>query len=250
METTSLCTPNNIVKGFEKEFTSESGKYKIVLTMHSVREQGWNYSRAEVYLGNNMIVFVERNYPQFPFYILENHPDGHDYLFCGADYQAQTVIRLDTGERKDYRKEKAMKAGWSFCWGSIGPASPSKTKLMVCGCYWACPYEHRVYDISNPMETLYPIWQEDCDEIFEDFKEWVGEDKAIFTVSIQFRKSDGKLYSELTDEEERLADTNKDYDYRSEDTPPIVLKYVDRLENDIAEENNFNDEDGNEETTD
>src|SRR6266550_8938416 len=63
----------------------------------------------------DIVAEVDRNYGSFPFLFIEDHPNGHDYLVCGTDYQGQTVIELDTGKRKDLLSRGAGE-GYGFCW--------------------------------------------------------------------------------------------------------------------------------------
>ena len=36
-------------------------------------------------------------------------------------------------------------------------SSPDNNKLAVIGCYWACPYVSRIYDISRPDQYPFPL---------------------------------------------------------------------------------------------
>ena len=128
---------------------SPSGRYDLIVTPVSTRPGCWSYTLGEVFKGPCLLARVERNYSSFPFLFIEGHPDGHDYLVCGEDYQGQTVIQLDTGERRDHLPPEAKK-GWGFCWSGITFAKEAKV-LVVDGCVWACPYEYRLYDFSRPM---------------------------------------------------------------------------------------------------
>jgi len=132
-----------------KEETSPSGRYRLVIDSYGTKKGCWNYSRGRVYEGDKLIEDVMRNYSQFPFAWMEDHPNGHSYLICGADYQGQTFIELDTGKRKDFLPEAAAE-GHGFCWVSHEVLDDGVT-LLVEGCIWAGPYEYRLYDVSNPM---------------------------------------------------------------------------------------------------
>jgi hypothetical protein len=128
---------------------SPSGRYDLIVTPVSTRPGCGSYALGEVFKGPCLLARVERNDSSFPFLFIEGHPDGHDYLICGEDYQGQTVIQLDTGERRDHLPPEAKK-GWGFCWSGITFAKETKV-LVVDGCVWACPYEYRLYDFSRPM---------------------------------------------------------------------------------------------------
>ncbi len=131
------------------EYFSQSGKYILVITKQPTKPGCWDYSVGEVSLNSVLISTVNRNYSSFPFLFIEGHPNGHDYLVCGEDYQGQTVIELDTGKRLDFLPPEAEK-GHAFCWADYEFDAASNL-LVVEGCHWACPYEFRFYDFSNPM---------------------------------------------------------------------------------------------------
>lgn len=141
------------------------GKYKLVVTPYKVGKGYWDYTEGVVYnQQNEIIATIQRNYSSFWYCFIEDHIDGHDYLLCGADYQGQTVIQLDTGQRVDYIP-KAAKHGMGFCWIETKQISP--TNILVTGCYWAFPTETLVVDFTNPMVLPYPIierWLEDEEE--------------------------------------------------------------------------------------
>lgn len=134
-----------------REKMSPSGKYKLVTASFGTKPGCWSYAQGRVYAAGSdtPIVTVNRNYSAFPNLFIEGHPNGHDYLVCGEDYQGQTVIELDTGKRRDFLPESADE-GHGFCWGDYVFHADAKL-LVVCGCYWACPYEFRFFDLSDPM---------------------------------------------------------------------------------------------------
>lgn len=56
---------------------------------------------------------------------------------------SQTLVNLQTGKKRSAPK------GDEFCWADAKLLSDGTT-LLVEGCYWACPYEYRLVDFSNP----------------------------------------------------------------------------------------------------
>lgn len=202
----------------QRRIPSPSGKYALVVTPYATGPKTWHYSRGQVYTTDGkgtLVADIKRNYGAFPFAFVEGHPDGHDYLVCGEDYQGITVVRLTTGEVKHYFPRSGTK-GYGFCWAQISP-SPDKKVLAVDGCFWACPYEVVLYDFRKPFELPYPElgrW----DDGMEEFGRW-NEDGSIELKKEQtVRKSDGKLYDALSNEEQEalLADDAK-YDAELEE---------------------------------
>lgn len=128
---------------------SPSGRYTLEVGQKATKPGCWSYSTGIVKRDGKVIGEVNRNYHSFPFCFVEDHPNGHDYLICGEDYQGQTVIELDTGERRDVRSDGAEK-GVGFCWASY-EFNRELEIVIVDGCIWACPYEYRFYGFSDPM---------------------------------------------------------------------------------------------------
>lgn len=147
----SYFAPENEIEGSRKEILSPSGKYKLMVSHFSTGPNTWSYSQGVVYRKDDdkPIATVQRNYGSFPNLFIEAHPNGHDYVVCGEDYQGATIIELDTGKRLDLMSDGSNK-GVGFCWASYEYNAPNEV-LIVCGCIWACPYEHRFYDFSDPM---------------------------------------------------------------------------------------------------
>lgn len=177
-----------------ESFTSPSGKYTLKIFYY---ENG-QFSRGMIRNARTeeLIADVIRNFRHFPFSWCEAHPSGHDYLICGEDYQGQTIIELDTGERVDFIPDEAEQ-GVGFCWVKHDLA-PDGKHLFIDGCVWACPYEMILYDFSKPLELPY-----------QELNRWpVHETQGFqpdgsfrFDYSIEIRFSDGKPVDDFTDKE-------------------------------------------------
>ena len=135
--------------------TSPSSRYSLEIIEYSNGPHAWCFSRGIVRDTQTGLVLadIKRNYGIFPFSWAENHPAGHDYLICSEDYQGQTVIELDTGNRVDYIPDSAEQ-GSGFCWVAHYP-SPDGRFIFVDGCYWGCPYELVLFDFTQPMQLPY-----------------------------------------------------------------------------------------------
>lgn len=191
---------------------SPSGKYGITVESLPTRPGCWNVTRGTVSAADGReIAVVDRNYSAFPTCWIEGHPDGHDYLLCGADYQGQTLVRLDTGERWDYVPPEARE-GHGFCFASM-LASPDKKTIAVDGCYWAAPYEVRMYDFTVPGLPLLLLGGHPDDNI--TFGEWVSDAAVMVGREVSRRISDGADCDRLTVEQENadgLYDAAGEYD--------------------------------------
>lgn len=204
-------TEDNRAQEHRKVFTSPSGKYQLTVDSYGTKPGCWNYSRGRVYAGEKLIADVKRNYSHFPFAWAEAHPNGHDYLLCGEDYQGQTVVELDTGARVDLQPDEHMDKGFGFCWVDIHP-SPDRKVVAVDGCYWACPYEVVLFDFSEPLKLPYrelERWDE-----AESFDQWETEGKLLLSRTVEVRKSDGKVLYDLPDEEMDAAEAAGDVEER------------------------------------
>ncbi len=133
---------------------SPTGKYSLTINEYETKKGCWNYSEGVLFRGSEVVSRVQRNYHRFPFSWLKQGDE--EYLVCGEDYQGQTVVRCSDGERVDYKPD-SVKNGFGFCWVQHGPDNDDHTVIKVEGCYWACPYEIRRYDCSDPMALPYPM---------------------------------------------------------------------------------------------
>jgi len=138
----------------------QEGRYKLDIYRYGTKQGCWEYTQGRVYRDGNFVTNVNRNYSSFPFSWIVGHANGHDYLVAGEDYQGQTIIELDTGKRSDTLPEDAEK-GWGFCW-AIHKYFPKQQILVVDGCLWACPYEFRFYDFSDPLNFKEIKYEDDC----------------------------------------------------------------------------------------
>ncbi|WP_437310933.1 hypothetical protein [Sorangium sp. So ce388] len=151
LEKAAFFRPENEREGSRRDFLSPTGKYRLEVSSFSIGRGAWDYAQGKVYrTGSDApVAVVQRNHDSFPFLFVEEHPNGHDYLVCGEDYQGQSVVELDTGKRRDHLPDEANE-GIGFCWVDMR-FEASAAVLVVEGCIWACPYEFRFFDFSDPM---------------------------------------------------------------------------------------------------
>ena len=76
--------------------------------------------------------------------------------------------------------------------------------MAVEGCFWAAPYEVIFIDFFNPMQALKKL-EHQPHGYNPDFFGWNNDGTANIGYEECRRKSDGKLFEYLTDEEEDKA---------------------------------------------
>lgn len=236
----------NIQEPSGKTYTC--GKYELRITYQKTGKNSWNHSKGKIYNDGKLIAEICRNYCSFPFLFIEAHPNGHSYLICGEDYQGQTVIELDTGKRRDYLPDSA-KQGFGFCWANYEFYKEAQI-LVVDGCFWACPYEFRFYDFSDPMNGWPELTTEDC--IYNDcnwpdvdfngiIKCFETEDDSEEIKSIKtFKRNNNKLdlLNEWVSEAEQKARKDREEADRAREAwvnefknnDPLYKTYKSRLE--------------------
>jgi hypothetical protein len=196
-EVEAFFTADHLVAGSEEVHPSPSGRYRLVVNDYRTKDGCWDYSRGRVYAGDRLVADVRRNYGIFHFGWAEGHPDGHDYLLCGEDYQGQTVVQLDTGRRADHVPEQA-KSEHGFCCTAYYP-SPDRKLVVIDGCYWACQYELVFCRFDDPMALPWP--QIDRVDLSGEPQGWTGDGFA-YESSEDVRVADGKAYDELPEAEQ------------------------------------------------
>lgn len=134
------------------EALSPSGRYSLHRSVYGTKPGAWSYSRGEVFrvADGVKVADVKRNYASFPFLFVEDHSiTGHDYLVASEDYQGHTVVDLTTGEVMSHIPEGAFQ-GHGWCPTGFELLADRRT-LKVGGCYWACPFEFRLWDFTEPL---------------------------------------------------------------------------------------------------
>ena len=201
--------PENAQTEKQSTHKSPSGKYLLRVTPYRTREGAWNYTLGEIYRVEPAsaepvkVADVRRNYGSMIEFWVEGHPfTGQDYLVTGEDYQGFTVVNLTTGKVTTHIPDDAFE-GYGWCPVTFQPfpmPDTSKFVLKVSGCYWACPYEVRFYDFSNP----------DAPDFFENGLPWLTkglwleDEEGARTLSVE---ADGSLV--LTENAKRFKATGE-----------------------------------------
>lgn len=207
----------NVVTDSAEDHNSPSKSFKLVIEEYSKGPETWSCSRGRVYdLNNNLVADIKRNYGMF-WHSWFQHPNGCEYLLCGEDYQGYTFVNLTTETVQSYFPEEAHNGG-GFCWAKVFPSDDGKL-LAVDGCYWACPYELVLYELSDP-ESL-PLNELLRVEGLVDSVGWKDNHTFILTKEIECRKADGIPYADLNEEEQDRLDSDSNLVEYKKDTVEV-----------------------------
>ncbi len=127
---------------------SPNGRFEIryfVGACQPVEKYSLEIGKAEIYDATTdlVAVLVRDHYtePTFDWFIRDEqciliwastYLKGYEVL----DLENQSLMHVEINEDEEFI--------WVECL-----ISPSQTKIAVTGCYWACPYELKVFDLSN-----------------------------------------------------------------------------------------------------
>ena len=139
----------NELKGKRKEELSPSGRFKLDIRYYKTRAGAWDYSRGIVKRMSDgaEICDIKRNYSTFHHSFVTKA--DQEWLITGRSYMSQTIVNLDTGE--EFEPKGTHFDGYGFCWAQHY-LSPDGNTLVVNGCHWACPYEFKFFDFSDPSK--------------------------------------------------------------------------------------------------
>jgi len=124
--------------------SSPCGRFQLEIQSYSKPAPSWSYSRILVRRGEEVIASVDRNYGFRGGFFQRG---TETWFWTGRHYQTQLLVNLETGQHHEYQGVPIEYA--TFCWTGL-QASASGKLLAVDGCVWACPYELRFYDLSQP----------------------------------------------------------------------------------------------------
>jgi hypothetical protein len=191
-ESTLKYFASNNTREIKEVIISPCNNYSLTVYKYQTAPNCWSFLNIIVksLITNQVITEVKRNYSNFYYYFY------NDYLIIGEDYQGYSIINLVNQTVNIYLPDEAYK-GFGFCWSNI--VGIYNNKLIVEGCYWACPYECVVYDITNIEQLPLPeLDRFDCEG-------WatLEDNKLVFKDEKDYRLSDNKSFDDLSNEEQR-----------------------------------------------
>ena len=160
----SFFVPENLKS--TKTLNLFDNQYTLIIETYSTRQSCWDYTRGIIKDNNDNVLFdIQRNCADFMH--IEFTTANNIFMIVGSSYIQPNLLNLTS--RKILSVEND-----NYCWASA-KVSKSNETLIVMGCYWAHPYEHRFYDLiclSNPDCDIMPMIKCDkdiCLEVIGEF---------------------------------------------------------------------------------
>jgi len=121
--------------------TSPSGRYQL-----AIHDLGSTSRGVVTRISDGAVVCdLTRNYGTFHHsFVMKGE---REYLIAGRSYMSQTIVDLDRGA--EYEPPGDQEDGGAFIWVTCF-LSPDGNTLAVDGCVWACPYEVKFFDFTDP----------------------------------------------------------------------------------------------------
>ena len=140
--------PSHGIEGSEDFEVSPSGHFRLETKEFSQTKPDMNWIVTRVR------IFDRRSEKMMFEFVTDNRHFHHAWfqkrsneLLLSSEILdgGQTIINLTGKELYSYCSTDA-----GFIWADYH-MSPSTERLAVIGCYWACPYEIKVYDFNDPF---------------------------------------------------------------------------------------------------
>jgi hypothetical protein len=133
-------------KGNFETFVSPNGHFRLVATNFYIKEQNLDLTKVEIY-------DQELNEKIFDFYVNDSSffcgwvsAKEVEYLICAEDiFGGQTIVDLTNRQLAGYSPNED-----GFIWTDFHLSPDGKT-LATIGCYWACPYEIKLFGFDDSM---------------------------------------------------------------------------------------------------
>jgi len=210
--------PQGMIEGSEEIKLSESGLYYYSCTQFRQKSTNcnWIVSKIEIWDTEAAKKIFE--------YITDNDMShysscwitskGNEYLFLSETQTGYSIFDISTCQLYSYNIEEDP-----FIWMKMY-FSLDRKKLMVEGCYWACPLELRVYDMENitklPYKLLYQSTLYTPQNGFKFYK-WRDESSIYFQdnennyISVFIPDLEAKIYYLSTEEGGRKTSVKTGY---------------------------------------
>ena len=194
---------------------SQTGRFILEIGTYKTKQNYWNYTSGKIIRKSDskIIAVINRNYGHFNYLFFTKN--NQDWLLGGSTYMSQTFVNCDTGEVYDNTEQLKMtieyQKGNSFCWSRC-EVSPNENMLMVIGCYWACPYEYKffdIFDIAKGWSELKIETEYGCENFDSDDYAWI-EDIFIIKRNISYFKYQDRWIELYSLEHDELFERDND----------------------------------------
>lgn len=184
--------PEGMIENSEEVKQSESGLYYYSCTLFRQRHEARNWIVSKIEIWNTeaseiIFEYITDNDRSHEFSLWMETNDGREYLFIPEFQTGYSVFDVSSGQLHSSEQEEDP-----FIWTQMFP-SLDKTKLAVFGCYQACPFGVRTYDIKDIISLPYPIIHEIYPPNDHEFLnvEWIDNDS--FKINTETKETIIKL---------------------------------------------------------
>lgn len=181
-----------IIENSEEIKLSESGLFYYSSTLYRQKDKtrNWIVSKIEIWdteASEKIFEYITDNDLSHHNSLWIKSNDGHEYLFLPEFQTGYSIFDVSSVQLHSCNLKDDP-----FIWAQIHP-SPDKTKLAVLGCYWACPFGIRIYDIKDITMPPYPIIYETYPSNDHEFLniEWI--DNISFKIKTETKEIITKL---------------------------------------------------------
>ena len=174
--TDAIFVDANEVPEEKREVASPSGRHLLTIRVYSSRPGACDHTRGTVTraVDGTEVCDIKRTHDVFHHAFVTK--DGRELLVSGRSFTSQTIVDLDRGAVYESPGDPADAEGFCWTWASL---SPDGNTLAVDGCHWACPYQYRFYDFTDPARGWPQLPIDDDSWIDADNRHdprWVGPD--------------------------------------------------------------------------
>lgn len=151
--------PEGMIENSEEVKLSESGLYYYSCTLFRQKDKtrNWIVSKVEIWnteASEKIFEYITDNDRSADSSLWMKTSDGREYLFIPEFQTGHSIFDVSSAQLHSCKLEDDP-----FIWTQMFP-SLDQTKLSVFGCYWACPFGIRTYDIKDIISLPYPIIHE------------------------------------------------------------------------------------------
>lgn len=100
---------------------------------------------------NGKEIYTYRTINTSGFQMLFRHQNGKEYFLFTQDLYGYSILDINTLEDYRFYPRESFPTGETFIWCDA-KYNLYNNILIVHGCYWACPYNILLLDLTNPLQ--------------------------------------------------------------------------------------------------